>query len=217
MNMNVSKILIPPKFKYFHKKNRKMSIKILDVGCANNSPAITKHWFPNSTYHGVDKYFNETQDQFIDNAIKIDLENDNLKEHVRDNYDIIILSHVIEHLENGKEIIDYFCGKLNSPGHIYIEFPSKRSLELPSAIGTLNFYDDPTHKKMYYVDEIKEILLKNDISVIKYGSRRDLKRIIFTSIPSMIINLFRIIRGKKIIAKGLWDLLGFADFVYGER
>ena len=208
---------MPPKFKYFYKRFQNLTVKILDIGCGNNSPEITKYWFPNSIYHGIDIQSYIDQEQFIDKIFLVDLERNTLEDKITDSYDIIILSHVIEHIENGKQVVDFCCGRLKDNGHIYIEFPSVRSLNLPSAIGTLNFFDDPTHKKIYALNHIKKILIKHNIKIIKSGARRDLRRIIFTTIPSLVINGFRIITGKKIIAKGLWDIMGFADFIYGKK
>ena len=59
-------------------------------------------------------------------------------------YDLIILSHVIEHINNGLDVVERLSKKLKFGGHIYIEYPSLKSLQLPSAQGSLHFCDDDT-------------------------------------------------------------------------
>ena len=113
-DINISKILIPPKFKYFYKDYKNDAIKILDIGCGNNSPEITKYWFPNSIYHGIDiTEPSSLQKNFIDKLYIMDLESSDLNYEIKDEYDVIILSHVIEHINNGEEIVDICCKKLN--------------------------------------------------------------------------------------------------------
>ena len=49
---------------------------------------------------------------------------------------------------------------LKPDGCIYIEFPSVRSLNLPSMRGALNFCDDKTHLRIYSIQEVANILLQ---------------------------------------------------------
>jgi SAM-dependent methyltransferase len=68
-----------------------------------------------------------------------------------DAFDLVVGSHIIEHLPNP---VDFFgeCVRVCKPnGRIYIETPSERSLWLPGMpfghdlFFSLSFYDDPTH------------------------------------------------------------------------
>ena len=101
---------------------------------------------------------------------------------------------------------------LNSKGCLYIEFPSVRSLNLPSMRGTLNFCDDPTHCRVYSVREIANVLLLNRLSIIKGGRRFNL-----ISIVLMPLRLFLFIIFRKSPAGAFWDLLGFADFEFAVK
>ena len=70
-----------------------------------------------------------------------------------DEFDLVVASHVIEHLSKP---IDFFgeCVRVCKPGGLmYFEAPSERSLLLPGMpferdkFFSLSFYDDPTHSQ----------------------------------------------------------------------
>src|ERR1035437_9243042 len=44
----------PMKFQYVRRRLTSPSLRILDVGCGNNSPSVTKRWFPGCHYAGAD-------------------------------------------------------------------------------------------------------------------------------------------------------------------
>lgn len=214
-----------PKFKwlnYFLKKSKRKfsdSCILLDIGCGNNSPSITTATFPEIEYWGLDKEEYNLSDKDVeilaDKFIKIDLslQTSLLKEKLPyDYYDFIIMGHIVEHLDNGLEIIDILCSKLKTGGGIYIEFPSAKSLSLPSAPGTLNFCDDNTHVRVYTIQEIANVLLKNRFKIIKAGTRRSLINLFIFPIH-IVIKLLQ----RKPYAVALWDVFGFAEFVYAEK
>jgi trans-aconitate methyltransferase len=157
--------LLPFRFKHFYKEFRNKSFNLLDIGAGSHSASLTKKWFPNCSYYGIDKvrdYENDPADlelmtefyQLDVTELKFDIIPDSF-------FDIINMSHVIEHLPNGDKVISILLQKLKSQGMIYIEFPSVRSTKLPSMKGTLNFYDDNTHMRLYKVNEISQILKEN--------------------------------------------------------
>jgi SAM-dependent methyltransferase len=68
-----------------------------------------------------------------------------------DSFDLIVASHILEHLTNPVEFFGE-CVRVCMPGgRIYIETPSERSLWMPGmpfahdSFFSLSFYDDPTH------------------------------------------------------------------------
>src|SRR5690349_14930869 len=87
-------------------------------------------------------------------------------------FDVIMMSHIIEHLHNGDKVIEGVLQKLKKGGLIYIEYPGQKSTTLPSMKRTLNFYDDPTHVRIYSVPEVKGILENNGMQVLRSGTRR---------------------------------------------
>ena len=215
----ISKIRIPYKLSFFKKEFHKREFKVLDVGCGNNSPQITKYWFSKCKYHGLDKELyniNKNASLIVEKFYSIDLEKSELAEINDENYDAIIFAHVIEHLKNGHNVIKRLANKLKKGGKIYIEFPSERSLLLPTAVSTLNFYDDESHVKFYTIKEIIRTIERSNLFIIKAGRRRDPFGIIlfFLYLP---LQFYTLLKYHKLNAKGLWDICGFANFVYAEK
>jgi len=211
-----------PKFLFlnkFIKKYPKHKIKVLDVGCGNKSPSITKSLFPKIEYFGLDKedYNLTIEDKKIleNRYFHIDLENlSELNNLLPDDYfDFIIMSHVIEHTTRGIEILEILTKKVKVGGGIYIEFPSVKSLSLPSMHGTLNFCDDSTHVRLYDIKEVANTLIKCGFKVIKAGTRRNFIRCLLT--PMVVV--YQLIKIKKIAGSAFWDILGFAEFVYAVK
>ncbi|HET6215393.1 MAG TPA: class I SAM-dependent methyltransferase [Acidobacteriaceae bacterium] len=188
-------------------------LRILDVGCG---PHVmnTKAWFNVLEYHGVDRHMWPGFEHLyanLDKLFLIDLETPELAGVPDGHYDLIILSHVIEHLSNGLEVVELITRKLAPGGCLYIESPSKRTINLPSAIGFMNFYDDPTHKRLYFDDEIIHILQKSYLQVLYTGYRRTWARAILIPPLSIVLNLFYFLPFKRRISSwGLWELLGIA-------
>ena len=209
--------MMPTKFKLFYEEFKDKPFNLLDVGCGNHSAFITKKFFKHVRYDGVDKgtYNNSDEDfDLMDKFHLIDLsETGNLAAIPDNSYDVIIFAHVIEHLLNGLEVLAALCDKLRDNGVIYIESPSERSLTLPSVKGTLNFYDDPTHVKFHPLNEIVDVVDNKQLDIDKMGIRRDKARIILT--PYIIIKSF--IQHREFTSRGLWDPLGFAQFVYARK
>lgn len=199
------------------------TINILDVGCGHNSYNICKKYFSFDIYDGIDKEIwdgNEDDYKDLTHLFLIDLETEQLKiDHLSDTYyDLILMSHVIEHLSNGEEVIQKLLPKLTKNGVIYIETPSVKTLKYPSGIGFFNFHDDSTHKKVYSYREISNFLISSNCKVVKAGIRRDPIRLIFYSPFYLVWNiLYSLPFKKKWDVRGLWDFFGIAQFVLAKK
>ena len=68
-----------------------------------------------------------------------------------DRFDLVVASHVIEHVRNPLDVVAECVRVCRPGGRIYIEAPSERSLWLPGMpwwhedLRSLSFFDDPTH------------------------------------------------------------------------
>jgi ubiquinone/menaquinone biosynthesis C-methylase UbiE len=205
------------KFRFLNEKFGNTHFKLLDVGAGNNSASRTKKIFPNCEYYGLDmsRDYSNTDNDFalMTDFYEIDLTQLNYS-IIPDNYfDAIQMSHVIEHLENGDEVLKAMAPKLKSGGYFYIEFPGMKSTKLPSMWGTLNFYDDPTHKRIYSVQEISSVLEQKNFAVLKSRTRRNWYYIVF--MPIRIVQ--SLVKYKRLNANVFWDILGFAEFVFAKK
>jgi ubiquinone/menaquinone biosynthesis C-methylase UbiE len=193
--------------------------KVLDVGCGNHSATHFKRVFPNIRYFGIDKDIYNTNQTDFDNMEKfyqIDLTDvDALAQIPDDEFDIIVMSHVIEHLKNGEEVVRTLLKKFrqSAGGILYLEFPSVRSLRLPHMKGTLNFYDDATHCRLYAIHELCNLLTDNGLKIIEAKPRKYWFQILL--LPAHLT--FKAVIEKKGLASAFWDLLGFADYIIAER
>jgi len=131
-------------------------------------------------------------------------------------FDFIIMNHVIEHMDDSAAKLAMICKKLKPGGYIWIAFPSRHSLSLPSAEGTLQFCDDQTHVYVPDFREVSNILLANGTRVIHAGQSRDFIREVIGAFLLPWKYLKRLVTGK-LSAKGLWMILGFEDHVLGQR
>jgi SAM-dependent methyltransferase len=187
---------------------------ILDVGCGSISIKRIKGWFPNAHYYELDIDI-PTSSNAMDKFYHVDLLKDDLSSIPNNHFNIIILSHVIEHLPNGLEIIEKLIKKLKINGDIYIEFPSTKSLSLWSADGTLNFCDDHSHVRVYDIKEIANLLLKNNVTITKAGTAREWLKIFI--LPLLLpYHLLYFFKTGRLTSKFLWDITGFASYIHGS-
>ena len=123
------------------------------------------------------------------------------------------MSHVIEHLHNGDQVIQGLIPKLKKGGYIYIEYPGLRSTKLPSMRNTLNFYDDPTHVRLYTVKEVSQILQQSGCSILHSGTRRYWPFIVL--LPLTLVS--ETLKHGFVPGGVFWDLLGFAEYVFAQK
>ena len=210
------RVLAPYKYKFIE-LTKSGGKNVLEVGVGNDSPVQFFRYHNDYIYDGIDKsgdYNLSPESIMLMNEFYIlDLETDDLNAIQNNYYDYLVISHVIEHINNGEEIIEKLIMKLKKGGVIYIEYPSVKSEKFPSMKGTLNFYDDPTHKRFYDINILLKILTKAGFEILRSGIKRDFFRII--GLPYMIVKsifLHGYIRGSVF-----WDLLGFAEYIVARR
>lgn len=209
--------IIPHKFRFLPKEFRTKPFNLLDVGAGSHSATKTKAVFPQCNYFGIDitrSYENDADDfAAMTGFYEMDLTLLRFDEIPNNHFDMIIMSHIIEHLYNGDKVIAGLLPKLKKGGYIYIEYPGERSTRLPSMRRTLNFYDDPSHVRIYSVKEIKEIVKDHGCEVLKSGIRRYWPYILLLPVTLITETLkYRFVPGGVF-----WDLMGFAEYVFARR
>jgi SAM-dependent methyltransferase len=197
---------------------------VLDIGCGNHSPRITKHYLARCEYHGVaNRRWNldAEDDRCMNRFFQIDLNDPSALAAVPDRgYDAVICSHVLEHLKDPYSIVPAIAAKVKSGGVLYIEAPSARSARLPRARdgwgpvrGCLNFADDESHRSMVDLARVAGILEQSGLSVEGARPRRMWRRIIF-----LPLYLLGALTTKRFVpASLLWDVMGFAESLRAAR
>ena len=144
---SVRNIINPYNFDTFLRGLPKDSI-ILDVGCGNNSPMRVKKILPNSHYIGIDiQNYNQKSVDLADEYYVVDKSEFNNKINSFKNIDVVISYHNLEHVDNRKLTLNAMKACLKKNGLIYIVTPSEKSIYFPSRKGTLNYFDDNSHKE----------------------------------------------------------------------
>ena len=207
----------PFRLKTIGKFTNKKDLRILDIGSGSHSSTITKKWLPNCHYTGVDRdvnYGNTEEDiQNMDEFFQLDLTALDYGAIPNNAYDVIIMSHVIEHLHNGEQVLPLLFQKLKKGGLFYIEFPCEASASFPSKKETLNFFDDDTHVRIWSIKEVANIFMRGRFNVKMAGKNRS--RI---NIALMLIKIPLQLITKGYVRGGVyWDYYGFADYLIAEK
>lgn len=142
------KDMVNPKSKRSFIYSLRSDASVLDIGCGNNSPFYTKSILPNCNYVGVDiGDYNQTKPNYADQYILTTSDRFHITiSEIPGYFDAILSVHNLEHCNDRIATLDAMISKLSKGGRIYITFPCYQSIDFPNRSGTLNYYDDPTHK-----------------------------------------------------------------------
>jgi len=214
----LNKVFCPVKFAYTRSRVGQRP-RILDIGCGNHSPRLTKAWFPDCHYVGADiqRCNNDDGDlALMDEFVPIGADGSGYDGIPNDSFDLVLMNHVVEHMTDPTRVVAEVCGKIKPGGVVWIGFPSMRSLSLPSASGTLQFCDDDSHVRVVDVKDIANVLLDHGVKVIHAGRSRNLPRFLvgLGLLPRAAAS--KLLTGR-MSALGLWYVLGFEDHVLGQR
>ena len=208
---------LPLKLAGFKEKLGNTAFTLLDVGAGNHSATTIKRHLPNCRYFGIDivkDYNNDDEDfRLMEGFWEKDLTKLEFDDIPDNFFDAIIMNHIIEHLTNGDAVIQLLITKLKKGGFIYIEYPSGQSVNFPSKKGTLNFYDDPTHVRIYNTAELTELLKPFGMEILKSGIRKNWWNI--AMMPVKIIH--NKIKYGFVYGSVYWDWYGFAEFVWARK
>lgn len=209
--------LLPFKLKRIKSRVGNAPFTLLDVGAGNHSAQLVKKHLPACRYFGLDisKDYNNDEADFrlMEGFYELDLTALQFDEIPDAFFDAMLVTHVIEHLENGDAVLAALMPKLKVGGVLYVEYPGAKSLSLPSMQETLNFHDDPTHVRLYSVNEVSRVLEGAGARVIDAGTRRDWR--VIAMMPLTVP--YNLIRKGYLRGSLFWDLFGFAEYVFAER
>ena len=75
--------------------------------------------------------------------------------------------------------------------------------------GSLNFWDDPSHVRIYSPEELSGVFRSTGMTVVRAGTRRDPARLLLTP----MLALYQRWRLGYVPGGVFWDLFGFAETV----
>lgn len=125
--------------------------------------------------------------------------------------DAVISSHNLEHVEDPEKVADAMIESLRPGGKLYLSFPSAASINFPQRRGTLNFFDDPTHKNIMIISWlVKKLFTSMRIVFLKERYR--------PIIPFCLGALLEPISAlSRTVLPGTWALYGFETVVWVEK
>ena len=168
---NKMSILFRPHGKISFLNTLKFDASILDVGCGNDSVINIKRILPRSNYTGIDvNDYNLSSEgkKLIDKYIVVN-ESDFAATIARypNRFDAVISSHNLEHCDERRETFEAMLASVKSGGQIFLSFPSKNTTKFPSRSGTLNYFDDKTHKFFPPdFEQLSSILISKNFEII---------------------------------------------------
>jgi SAM-dependent methyltransferase len=188
---------------------------ILDVGCGNNSPYYTKKILPNCTYTGLDVGdYNQTKPLLADNYIVTKPEE--FAKTIRtffQKFDAVISSHNLEHCDERSATLGAMMDALKIGGKLFLSFPCENSVGFPKREGTLNYFDDPTHK--LDPPDFDEIILEIESKgfEIEYAERNYSPGVL--RVLGMFLEPISALKCRVMI--GTWEYYGFESIVIARK
>ena len=157
------------------------SARIVDAGAGPQDALKAKRLFKRCWYEGIniaDLPDTSRERVAFDRYLLADLDETDLSFLPDRSYDLVISSHTIEHLDDGTALVSRLCAKVGPGGRLYLEWPSVESTTFPIRGLGLRFDDDPTHRRTYGLDEIRELVESHDLRIEFARRRRQWLRII---------------------------------------
>lgn len=195
--------------------------KVLDIGALNYSQyKRMKDTHPGVCHFGID-YIDNTEIMPEGYTFKrADLNNERIP-FDNDMFDLIVASHIIEHL---KEPLEFFkeCVRVLKPnGLLYLEAPSENSIRIAGMkfdyeqFYSLSYYDDPTHTMRPYTAQ-------SFYRMAKYFSAKPLKVGYVKStwavlLAPILIPYAKLVKDGRLLQKMVWWSKGWASYMIATK
>jgi SAM-dependent methyltransferase len=187
---------------------------ILDIGCGNNSSLQTKRILPNCYYIGIDisDYNHESNASDVYIVTKPE-DFSNSIDQFKNVVDAAICSHNLEHVNDRFSTLLALMRSCRVSGRIYLSFPTENSVNFPSRNGTLNYYDDASHKGLPpSFDKVMEFLHGYGYT-IEFAARN------YSPLIPRILGKMQENRSKRLnkVLRGTWAYWGFESIIIARK
>lgn len=196
--------------------------RLLDVGGGSGGMTFWKEYlypFRNDLSMSiVDLQKGEFFDRYEKYAI-LNLDTDELPFEAG-SFDCIMLSHLIEHVQDWKLLLQKINKVLRKNGVVYIETPSKHTVDLPSKTHyvnkgmlctTINFFDDNTHVATTDLDEAGAYANTLNMITLEKGYVRSVY------FEDMLISYGLKHKDQEASQYGLWSKLLFSSYLILQK
>jgi SAM-dependent methyltransferase len=195
------------------------SARLLDVGCGSNSPYLVKSVRPDIYYVGLDVADYHQAEESKANADKYLIVSPNEFDGAiaglgTSPFDAVISCHNLEHCNRPDLVLSAMCGALRPGGSLYLSFPSEASTRMPSRQGTLNFYDDPTHRSVPAWRNVLDSLKGHGMEMVYTAQRY---RPWAALLVGLVFEPFVAPLGKQAPKGGTWALYGFESIIWARK
>jgi len=205
-----------PRFRFL--KSVKPGGKVIDLGAGGGGLVTWKTWLEpiraDLSLYAVDLQKAELFDKYAGSQI-CDLDKESLKFEASF-FDAAVLSHVLEHIEEPKNLLHELRRVMRTGGEAYIEVPTLESMDFPSRreflnagvpVSTVNFFDDSTHRRTFSLNELKTLVEGSGFRVAHAGAIRN------RFVEDTLIIQGAAQSDEELGTYGVWSRLGFAHYV----
>lgn len=207
--------IIRPSGKISFISKLKPNSKLFDVGCGNNSPYFVKKILPKCHYTGIDiGDYNQIKPNLADKYI-VTTPSDFANEirRLENTFDAVISTHNLEHCNDRNETLKAMLFALKKDGELFISFPSEGSVNFPSRQGTLNYFDDETHKHTPPIfQSIVDMLDENNFQIIY--SIKSYRPFLLRTLGFLFEPISKV---RKKVLIGTWEYYGFESIIRAKK
>ena len=191
---------------------------IVDVGCGANWPLVSKMIRSDASYIGIDicEYAGATSpsrvcDQYIVAAPE---EFESQIRLFRSKADAVVSSHNLEHCNSPDAVLRAMCEALREDGLLYLSFPSEDSVRFPERKGTLNFYDDASHRNVLSFDATLRTLREEGM-IVQFGAKRYRPPLLM--IVGLVLEPISALLRRVMPLGTTWALYGFETVIWARK
>jgi len=205
-----------PRGKLAFLKSLPAGAKVLDVGCGNNSPRDAKILRPDLVYTGLDigDYNQQDSIRYADAYIVVPPADfaSSISAH-EGRMDAVVSSHNLEHCDDPAAVLNAMVTALRPGGRMYLAFPCERSVRFPRRKGSLNFFDDATHKQAPEWGRVLGTLRERGVT-LTYACPRYRPRLLAS--VGLALEPLAWLLGRSMPAGSTWALYGFESVIWGR-
>ncbi len=194
--------------------------KVLDMGCGSGINGIAlRNIYPSINVYGIDILPEADVPEFYTYK-QVNLE-EGVLPFPDNEFDAIVLTHVIEHLHSPLSLGNEIRRVLRNGGRLYVETPNWKSILVPSfgfhrdQLNPFNFFDDPTHIRPWTKHSLFLFLFQScHLRVAKIATARIWLRVPF----DFLIIAWALVRGNRgRIVTSFWNIYGWCIFGIGVK